>query len=67
MVAVETAMTETEMLKVLHVILEMMYFNTKNIFSNSIEHVFFFSKFLSQKLNPQQLKYFTDFQMQMIF
>ena len=42
MVAVETAMTETEMLKVLHVILEMMCFNTKNIFSNSIEHVFFF-------------------------
>ena len=51
-------MTETEMLKVLHVILEMMCFNTKNIFSNSIEHVFFLSKILIPKVKPTATEIF---------
>ena len=41
-------------------------FNIKNIFSNSIEHVFF-SKFSYQKLILLQSEYFTGLQMKIIF
>ena len=41
-------------------------FNIKNIFPNSVEHVFFF-KLSYRKLNLLQSKYFTGLQMQMIF
>ena len=40
-------------------------FNIKNLFSNSVEHVF--SKFSYQKLNLLQLEYFTGLQMKIIF
>ena len=40
-------------------------FNTKKIFPNSIEHVFF--EILIQKLNPLRLEYFIDLQIPMIF
>ena len=38
-------------------------FNIKNIFTNSIEYIFF-SKFSSEKLNLLQLEYFRDLRMQ---
>ena len=43
-------MIETEMVEMLHVILETMCFNVKNIFLNSIEHVSF--EILIPKVKP---------------
>ena len=60
-------MTETEMVEVLHVILEAVCVLISRIFfSNSIEHVFF-SKLSYQKLNLLQSEYFTDLQIQIRF
>ena len=49
-------MIETEMVEVLHVILETICFNIKNIFSNSIEHVSF--EILIPKVKPIAIRIF---------
>ena len=70
MVTLKLGMTESEMVEVWHVILEMIFVLIARIIFQIqyfFENFLFFSIFSPQKLNPSQLEYFTSFQMQIIF
>ena len=53
--------TETDIMELLHIILEMIcVLIPKIFFSNSIQHVYFFKIFIPAKAKPIAFEYFTD-------